>query len=394
MKINNIAIQGIGGIKNLTLTFDEKANFICGPNGIGKTTVLESIIRCFSNDPKSLQKHVQAEYGNIDLKIDTNDNGLQVTLAYRDSSPEANNNAVTPLYHQIALSKRLIQLRTNRMFPYQQLNFVSRDPSREHSHQISDSISQGIQGTSIKSWFVNRWLYSAHKGVLTSTRLQNLEHSKACFSILNSDFSFFKVDAGTNNILIKAPSGEIPFEYLSSGFKSSLTLLLGIIAEIEFRFDNIAAQDFDGVIIIDEIELHLHPEWQARIVTALQTVFAKAQFIITTHSAHVIQAASPNQVIALEFQDDNIIQRDLSESAYGFQGWSVEEILRDIMGMESTQSTRYTDTIKAFTQAIDSGNVSTAEQSYAELMKMLHPSSHLRKLFSFQLIGVGGVAND
>lgn len=393
MKINNIAIQGIGGIKNLTLTFDEKANFICGPNGIGKTTVLESIIRCFSNDLRILQKHVQAEYGNIDLEINTNDNKLQVTLVSRDSSPEANNNDLTALYYERDVAKRLIQLRTNRIFPYQKSESVPRDPSRETAQDISQSTLQGVQGTSIKGWFVNRWLY-AGQDALTPTQLQNLEHSKACFSILNPDFSFSKVEAKTNNILIKAPSGEIPFEYLSSGFKSSLTLLLGVIAEIEFRFDNIAAQDFDGVIIIDEIELHLHPEWQARIVTALQKVFAKAQFIITTHSAHVIQAALPNQVIALEFQDDNIIQRDLSESAYGFQGWSVEEILRDIMGMESTQSTRYSDTIKSFTQAIDSENVPTAQKSYDELMKMLHPSSHLRKLFSFQLIGVGGVAND
>ena len=81
------------------------------------------------------------------------------------------------------------------------------------------------------------------------------------------------------------------------------------IKEIEFRFkeQNVLAEEFDGIILIDEVEIHLHPEWQEKIISILRETFPCAQFIVTTHSPHVIQTAEPNQVIALQLQDDNDI---------------------------------------------------------------------------------------
>ena len=68
--------------------------------------------------------------------------------------------------------------------------------------------------------------------------------------------------------MLQTPSGQIYFEYLSSGFKSLIILFLGIIMEIEFRFgdQDIKVEDFDGIIIIDEIDVHLHPTWQTQII--------------------------------------------------------------------------------------------------------------------------------
>ena len=126
----------------------------------------------------------------------------------------------------------------------------------------------------------------------------------------------------TNDIMVNTPQGEIYFEYLSSGFKSIIYLLFSTIKEIEFRFkeQNVLAKEFDGIILIDEVEIHLHPEWQEKIISILKDAFPCAQFIVTTHSPHVIQTAEPNQVIALQLQDDNdiSIRTDLKTSKYGF----------------------------------------------------------------------------
>ncbi|WP_170936180.1 AAA family ATPase, partial [Escherichia coli] len=83
---------------------------------------------------------------------------------------------------------------------------------------------------------------------------------------------------------MNTPNGEIWYEYLSSGFKSCMAIIIGIIKEIELRFikEDIYAADFDGVIIIDEIEMHLHPDWQARITEVMTTMFPQTQFIVTT----------------------------------------------------------------------------------------------------------------
>src|SRR5690606_28696358 len=118
-------------------------------------------------------------------------------------------------------------------------------------------------------------------------------------------------------------------------FKSTISIVFGIIKEIEMRFKApyMIAQDFDGIILIDEIELHLHPEWQGRICSVLKEVFPKAQFFISTHSPHVVQTALKDEVIALERRNNEVVRRKLPTSEYGYQGWTIEEILEDVMGM-------------------------------------------------------------
>ena len=74
---------------------------------------------------------------------------------------------------------------------------------------------------------------------------------------------------------------------LSDGYKSCIFILLGIIKEIEYRFPDINAIDFNGLIMIDEIDVHLHPQWQAKLVSVLKETFPNAQIIATTHSPSV-----------------------------------------------------------------------------------------------------------
>ena len=204
---------------------------------------------------------------------------------------------------------------------------------------------------------------------------------------MNSDYSFSKVEASSNEIIIKTPSGEILYEYLSSGFKSCLSILLGIVKELEFRFSPLAirADQFEGVILIDEIELHLHPDWQTRISGLLKDAFPKAQFIVTTHSAHVIQHALPEEVITLESIDGHVSQRTLPSTKYGFQGWTLEEVLRDVMGMNDTRTPLYHEALKNLEVAIQADNYVQAKEAYKTIDALLHPESHLRKLISLQI---------
>lgn len=87
------------------------------------------------------------------------------------------------------------------------------------------------------------------------------------------------------------------------------------------------ASNFDGVILIDEIELHLHPEWQGKICSILTKTFPQAQFIVSTHSPHVIQTAEINQVIALSGKNGHLEKSTVDIAPYGFKGWTIEEIL-------------------------------------------------------------------
>lgn len=389
MKIRNVLVEGVGGIQKIELSFHPQMNIICGPNGIGKTTVLESIAHMFTaSNTTVLKRNVKATQSRILITIENDESeNLQHTVSFNSFSPEIQNE-ITGLYKN---SDKLFSVKTTRLFGYQPLQAVSKDTKKD-LYQNYSAASLGISFNDVKNWFVNRYLYSAHSGALTQEQISNLEFAKTCFSFLNKDFSFSRVDASSNEIMVNTPSGEIYYEYLSSGFKSILSILFGIIKEIEYRFSEprLLAEKFDGVVLIDELELHLHPEWQKYIVNILKEAFPLAQFITTTHSPHVIQTAAPNEIIALGFEGNTVVQRELPQSEYGFKGWTVEEVLSDVMGMGTTRTEEFNNLINKFEQSIDSEDYKSAKESFDELNLMLHPQNHLRKLLSFQLAGVKG----
>ena len=386
MKVNTLKIEGVGGIKHLNLAFNDRMNLLCGPNGIGKTTILESIAHIFSNGSTHiLKRNVASEISKISAEIDINGTIENKEIQFDTFIPEATTR-VAGFYLQ---TSGLISLKTTRTFQYQSLQSVNKDSNKDNNILWNDAIN-GINLTDIKNWFVNRYLYSPHEGALSPEQLKNFELAKKCFSLLNNNFSFSKVNASSNEIMINTPSGEIYYEYLSAGFKSIISILFGIIKEIEFRFKdpNINAEDYSGIILIDEVELHLHPEWQEKIVGVLLEVFPKAQFFASTHSPHVIQTAKPNQIIALGFETGNVVQRELPNTEFGFQGWSVEEVLTDVMGMSDLRTDIFNKLLEQFDQSVEIENYPLAEEIFNSIDKLLHPENNLRKLLKFQLAGI------
>ena len=126
-----------------------------------------------------------------------------------------------------------------------------------------------------------------------------------------------------------------------------------------------------------------------RICSVLKEVFPRAQFFISTHSPHVVQTALRGEVIALERNETGVSKRELPTSEYGYQGWTIEEILEDIMGMPDLRTQKYNEIKKRFEDALDEMNKVEAQNAYNELNKMLHPDYPLRPVFQMQLDSLG-----
>lgn len=386
MKVKTLKILGVGGIEELELKFDPTLNVICGPNGVGKTTILECIAHMFSHGETSiLKRNVKHDSSTISMSVENQ--GTEISSEISFTAFEPNKNVQVSGLHQF--SQYLLSLKTTRTFHYIPLQSIGRDPEKQ-AHILWRDATGGIALNDIKNWFVNRYLYLPHSGALNDAQISNFELARKCFSVLNEDFTFSHVAASTNEIVISTPSGKIYYEYLSSGFKSTLSILFGIIKEIEFRFSDpaIRAEDFEGIVVIDELELHLHPEWQAKIAEILIKIFPKIQFIATTHSPHIIQAIEPSQIIALETIEGKTVLRELPISKYGFKGWTVEEVLADVMGMLDTRTDIFLSTVDSFSSAIEAEDYAKANEVYSELDKLLHPDNHLRKLLKFQLVSI------
>lgn len=281
--------------------------------------------------------------------------------------------------------------RENRSLDYINLEAIPKDVDT-NKFLIGNNLEIGISVKNMKGWFDNRCLFGALGSSLNEIQMANLELAKRSFSVLDPSVFFKTVDPSSLDIILSSNRGAIYFEYLSAGYKSCIYLIMGLVKEIEYRFGkkSMKAEDFDGVVLIDEIDLHLHPTWQARLIEALKTLFPVAQFIITTHSPSVLQTLRREEIIPLTMDEEgNIYVKELSLTEFGLQGWSIEEILRDVMEMPETTSQLFEKTKKAFDEAVNHDDVEKARTNYKLLKKMLHPSSVLRQLLEIQTAGLG-----
>lgn len=126
------------------------------------------------------------------------------------------------------------------------------------------------------------------------------------------------VDYDTESLYFKTPSNPnqpISVEALSEGFKSTIVWLFDMIIRIAKTGGNLNnAQDITGLVLLDEIDLHLHPTWQRTILSSIETVFPKIHFIVSSHSVFVAQSITNENLIALEWENGHCVVVDKDTS--------------------------------------------------------------------------------
>jgi len=387
MKIESLDISGVGGIGELHLSFSPGFNVICGPNGIGKSTILNIIADAFSSTKTMLKRNAKYEAGRYSI-VYGYDKASATSHEFDVVTFEPDRSGGTVSYDERA--SYVMFFKDTRFINYQMLNAIPRD-GRRSNFDIYRSMPMGISGEDIKGWLANRVLFGKLDNGLTNAQLANIDYALQSFSIMDPTLTFKTVDSHTLDVILSSQQGDIYFEYLSAGYKSCVYMIVGLIKEIELRFSEkgVRAEEFDGVVLIDEIDLHLHPSWQGKIVKALKTMFPQAQFIVTTHSPSVLQCLDGREIISLTFEDDGSVHvKDLDLTEYGLQGWTIEEILRDVMEMPETTSTLFEATEREFNRAMDVGDVPAIRASYEKLKAMLHPGGMLSKLIDIQVAGL------
>jgi len=129
---------------------------------------------------------------------------------------------------------------------------------------------------------------------------QDNNHATPVFSVVKEalvacveDAHDLYFDAKIGEVIVEFSHGRQPFSNLSDGQRCMLAMVGDIAqkaAKLNPHLGNKVLQKIEGVVLIDELDLHLHPRWQRRVVEDLRRVFPKIQFICTTHSPFLIQS--------------------------------------------------------------------------------------------------------
>src|SRR6185295_11698167 len=107
-----------------------------------------------------------------------------------------------------------------------------------------------------------------------------------------------KISRDNGQILIETSGGSARLKELSVGYKSILALSVDVMRELMQHFDNL--EEASAVVLIDEIEAHLHPRWKMRIISLLRRAMPKVQFIVTTHDPLCLRGMYDGEVFVLQ----------------------------------------------------------------------------------------------
>jgi len=364
MKINKIQIQNFKGFEKEAFSFNPQVTVLIGDNGSGKTTILEAlsfILGTFflgvdgitSRSLKQSEKRrVALSPDNIEVQLPFSIS-VQHSLAGQDFSWERGTNKKAGGATSYKDAQELISMAeayTARVRDIEacpdDLPLIAYYGTGRLAREKHEKLAYAKQGSRLDGYYIALDPTTCKKRFLSW--FKTFEDSKLKFNKDDALYVAFtnaltSMVPGWNKIhfswqeddmLGQLENGEwMPFSSLSDGYQNVIRLA----ADIAYRAVTLnphlgekAVIDTEGVVLIDELDMHLHPTWQKTIIADLKKTFPNIQFIITTHSPFIVQSLKANEVL-------NLGKNKLSSNP---EALSLEENAL-FMGVQDSNSTKF-----------------------------------------------------
>jgi len=357
---------------------------ILGNNNTGKTTILRALADIYDNLIVSFKPNRVKRFENNKNCVFCND---FFVLEKKEKNIKSN------LYTIIDISDNNI---VKNDFVFSGLQIDGYGTSRrtgkgtitnnEETDSTLSLLQDNVELTNIEEWLLQTVYAVKNKSEIAVIRLKKIKEILTGGILPDiTDFRFITDEKLNNFIEFETSFGWVRYEGLGFGYQTTIAWLVDLIKRLFERYPQSENPLHEpAVVLVDEIDLHLHPEWQRKIINYLSDLFPNTQFIVTTHSPLVIQSADDINLIVLQRIDDHIVVEQ--PAIKNFKGWNVEEILTEIMGLgEKIHSDTYLALTKQFDEALNTNHYTKAKDAYNQLETILHPESHQRKLLRIQM---------
>lgn len=355
MEITSLKLTNIRSIETAEFRFQPGFNLIVGVNGVGKSTVLDALRICLSrilpSMTKSRAKTISFDKRDIrsglpfldaDLSLTIGDDKLRFTRRqWRKEFAEDDDKNLKELRREILESERLRDRALNLLreleashgvydsdsFVPSKADFVVAtllaeiapnciffSPNRSVISSASTAKSKAAGGTSAAyaEALIPRRMYVAQfaawmrvQEALAQEQNTAKQHLQALRSAVATFLPTYEnlrpTDEESSRLIINQGGIELDVGQLSDGERGVLALVLDLarrLSQANPSLDNPLSEGH-AVVLIDELDLHLHPKWQRQIVHNLTKTFPRCQFIATTHSPQVVASVEPDQILLL-----------------------------------------------------------------------------------------------
>lgn len=387
-----VRLENIGPFDNLELELNQHWNILLGDNGVGKSTIIKAIAVgiCGRDAQPYADRLIKVGKNSGRITLETADGDKYVTELLRTSregEAEVISRPGRPLEAEGWLAVGFPPLRT---VSWEQ----SKGPQLEEGSSIPtvDDLLSLVKGDpdphldELKQWIINLDYRISREG-------ENKRYEKVLqefFRIIgrlteNVTVKFKEVELNTNQIKVITDDGEVPIEAVSQGTAS----LIGWIGTLLQRLYEVYGHEDEprkkyALVLIDEIDAHMHPEWQQSLVPNLTEIFPNVQFIATTHSPLIVGSSKPCEVFRLRRNEKDSNQVIVERVEEPFQGWRADQILTGpLFGLESTRDLETQKLLMRYTELAARDNLSQDEQreleEAANVLKIRIPSPAERK---------------
>ena len=368
--IKNIHINKVRHLRDINIPL-EKKNYphlmITGKNGSGKTSLLNAI----ANHIERIANDTHKEFENYEKRIEYWENELkenpQNTLSI-EQQLQYYKNQYELFFGEVTVAFEDVD---NLIRKYQDGNFIIafyeahrtikklQEPKNPTKPELQDK--WGIKQASTQEFLKFLADLKIQEALARNEKLEKdanqinewfltFEHllgeifqDKALKLAFNyKDYSFKILIAGK----------EFKFTELSDGFAAVLDIVVDLILKMQEKNQLIRAYEREGIVLVDEIETHLHLELQKAIMPLLTKIFPNIQFIVTTHSPFVLSSLS--NAVAFDLEHQEVIE-DLTEYSY-------ESLAEGYFGVK-TDSSYIEMQLNRLKELLEKENLSSSEKS-------------------------------
>lgn len=311
MKIKSIYIKDIRALKDFKIDFNNNINVLIGENGLGKTTILETIYNIITAN-ESFVENESSEGCSLELSftkeeldfINRHRNRLNKTLFNSEDKIEIGKYEINQDmdFKKSFAKSNIVKEKWFRKVVYLPTDVNFKKHKVETAKKVEGSTEIGvILNSDEMSLNLKEYLVNIHYKDLEDMSIGDTPYRIQKFKQLYNTFFEEKEFLGVKDFepLFKIKvTGEIhSADELSAGEK-----------QIFFRGGSLLQMELnDSIILIDEPELSLHPEWQQKILEFYKGIGENNQIIIATHSPNIVLSCKKEEVIVLDREDGKTV---------------------------------------------------------------------------------------